>query len=614
MSTKTGSAEFETLLQFLKHNRSFDFTGYKRSTLERRITKRMELVGVRDYTQYIDYLEVQPDEFVELFNTILINVTSFFRDAHAWESLRTEALPGILAARPLDEPIRVWSAGCASGQEAYTIAIMLAEALGIEDFCRRVKIYGTDVDEEALSQARSAVYSENDVQEMPEGLRERYFEISEGRATLRSDVRRCVVFGRHDLVQDAPISRLDLLVCRNVLMYFNADAQQHIASRFHFGLQDTGVLFLGKAEMMITRGNLFEPVNLRSRIFRKAVNADVRDRQIALASALNIEQTTLTGLAVDHTPMAIMVIDAEGRLVAANKRARSYFHLTDRDNGRAFQDLEVSYRPLEVRSRIAEAYENQHTVLMRGVEARLDRKSFVFDVSIIPLGGNPAHGIALCFEDVTHYHALENELQRANSELETAYEELQSANEELETTNEELQSAIEELETTNEELQATNEELETMNEELHSTNEELETINLELSRRTDELNQTQANTNAILGSLRTGLVVLDENGRVRMWNRAASNLWGLREDEAIGERFVSLDIGLPVKELQQAIRASAENGAAPAELVVQATNRRGRPMQTRVVIAPYVNADKRVRGVVLTMDEEHVGGKASDSS
>src|SRR3954447_2541391 len=215
----------DVLLEYLKLQRGFDFTGYKRSTLERRVAKRMEAVGAADYEAYMDHLEVQQDEFAMLFNTILIHVTAFYRDPEAWAYLASDVLPGLLEAKGPDAPIRVWSAGCASGEEAYTAAMVLAEAMGEQAYLERVKIYATDVDDEALDQARHAVYSAKDVESVPEPLLKKYFERSDTRCTVRKDLRRTAIFGRNDLVQDAPISKIDLLLCRNTLMYFNAETQ-----------------------------------------------------------------------------------------------------------------------------------------------------------------------------------------------------------------------------------------------------------------------------------------------------------------------------------------------------------------------------------------------------
>jgi len=196
---------FEELLTVLYQTHNFDFSGYKRSTLVRRVRRRMDLLGLDAFVDYADYLEVHPEEFGPLFNTILINVTTFFRDPPAWEHVEREVIPRILAAKRDGEPIRVWSAGCASGEEAYTLAIILCEALGVDGFRERVKIYATDLDDDALERARRGTYTAKEIAAVPEELQARYFEERSGQWLFRNDLRRSVIFGRHDLAQDAPI-------------------------------------------------------------------------------------------------------------------------------------------------------------------------------------------------------------------------------------------------------------------------------------------------------------------------------------------------------------------------------------------------------------------------
>ncbi len=613
-TSPAADAAFESLLEFVRDERGFDFTGYKRSTLGRRVRRRMSEVAVDDYAAYQAFLEAHPGEFTALFNTILINVTSFFRDPEAWASLAGDFIPRILARKGAGEPIRVWSAGCASGEETYTLAMVLAEALGRERYHQQVKIYATDVDEEALLQARNATYGDGDLEAVPEPLRAQYFEAQGGRWVFRGDLRRGIIFGRHDLVRDAPISHLDLLVSRNALMYFNADIQARIVSRFHFALDQGGYLFLGKAEMLRAHASLFEPANLKARIFAKTPRGNLRDRLLMLGQAGRAENGVarstgamrLRDAALDAQHAAQLVVDGDGLLVLANAAARTLFGLAASDEGRPLHDLTVSYRPVELRSRIDQVRQELRPVQLRNVEYPFtDGEFHSFDVHLSPLldGARVLLGVSITFTDTTPYSRLESELQGANQELETAFEELQSTNEELETTNEELQSTIEELETTNEELQSTNEELETMNEELQSTNEELETINDELYRRTGELNNTNAYMNSILTSLRAGVAVLDRHLAIRVWNRKAEDLWGLRADEVDGHAFQNLDIGLPVERLKGLIRACLDGRSEYEDAMIDAVNRRGRTIHCRVSATPLRGVDREVRGVVLVMEE-----------
>jgi two-component system CheB/CheR fusion protein len=412
MSQAREHAGFERILEYLRQTRGFDFTAYKPTSLSRRVRTRVESLELAEFDDYLDYLRAHPDEFSALFNTILINVTSFFRDAEMWASLRTNVLPEL--AKDV-APIRVWSAGCASGQEAYSAAILLAEALGLDEFRDRVTIYATDVDEEALAESRRAVYTPEQLSDVPPELVTKYFDRNGGELyTCNRDLRRAVVFGRHDLIQDAPISRVDLLICRNTLMYFTSEAQARIMAGFYSSVNPGGHLVLGPAEMLFGHAAMFEPVDLTRRIFRA--------------------------------------------------------------------------------------------------------------------------------------------ISRVNDSV-PQYEEPQST--------------------------------------------------LEALRSTDEeLNSSHAFLEAVFTSLRSAVVVLDRDLRIQVWNAGALDLWGVRAEEAQGNSLFNLDIGLPVGELHQPIRDIVALAVAYRELSLPATNRRGRAIQCRVSVAPLIDSDNSVTGVILLMEEE----------
>ncbi|RBY90828.1 CheR family methyltransferase [Blastococcus sp. TF02A-26] len=601
---------FEALLVYLREQRGFDFTGYKRPSLVRRVRRRMSEVGISGFAEYQDLLEVHPEEFAPLFNTILINVTSFFRDRPAWDHLRDRLLPDLLAGA--GQAIRIWSAGCASGQEAYSLAILLAEALGPEEFRQRVKIYATDVDEEALTQARQAVYSERELTGLSPEQVEAYFQPEGARFAFRKDLRRSVIFGRNDLVQDAPISHVDLLLCRNTLMYFNAETQNRILGRLHFAMNPQGLLFLGKAEMLLSHPQLFAPVDLTRRFFHKRGGGRRASGRVVVPvvpEALVGPESQLARLqqeAILSAPAAQLALDAAGRLAMVNHQAERLLRVDRRDLGRPFQDLEVSYRPAELRGAVAEAAETRRPVWLRGIERHQPgQESVVLDIQVLPLHGEDGGllGTSVVFEDVTRYRRLQAELEYANRQLETAYEELQSTNEELETTNEELQSTVEELETTNEELQSTNEELETMNEELQSMNDELHTTNEDLRASTEEVGALNQFMSGVMSSFHAGVVVVDSDLRVLVWNAAAEELWGLRQDEVQGQYVLNLDIGLPVSELHPLLRRQVSGQAGGHETVeVDAVNRRGRPVRVRVTVSAFTARDGERGGAVVLMD------------
>jgi len=605
------SPDFERLLTHLRDTRGFDFTGYKRATLQRRVAKRMAQAGVTDYTGYFTYLQARPEEFAILFNTILINVTRYFRDRPAWDYLESEILPKIVASKARAEPIRVWCAGVASGEEAYSVAMLLSEALGPSEYRDRTKIYATDVDEDALTQARQGKAEESDLAEVPPHLREKYFEPDGDRYVLKGELRRSIIFGRHDLMQDAPISRIDLLISRNTLMYFEAETQRKILARFHYALTDKGYLFLGKAEMLLNRSALFIPLDPSQRVFTKVAQEGLRERLTVLTQAGNLDapnpaagQARIRDLVADTLPIAHIVVDGGGFVVSVNERARGQFGLVTADVGRPLQDLEISYRPVELRSMIDQAYRTRRPVEARDVQRKLTNAELQFlDVEVVPLldRGPAPLGAGISFTDVSGYNRVYRELERSKQDLETASEELQSTNEELETTNEELQSTVEELETTNEELQSSNAQLEAMNEELESTNTELETINSELQQRSTQLNRVNSFMEQIMANLQLGVAVLDTELRVQLWNKRAEDLWGVNSNETIGKPLLGLNIGLPLADLADPIKTCLNSNDGVQELTVQATNRRGKAFRCRVRCTAAGGLDG-ARSVILLMD------------
>ena len=593
--------EFEKLIEHLRDTRGFDFTGYKRASLLRRVSLRCSELGIDSFRAYLDYLQVHTEEFGALFNKILINVTEFFRDKETWDYLAEKVIPRIAAKTG---EIRVWSTGTSSGEEAYSAAMLLCEALGEESFVDRVKIYATDVDEEALAKARGG-YTAKELASVDDGLRLRYFERQGERFMFRTALRRTIIFGRHDLTQDAPISRLDLLICRNTLIYFMAETQGRILARFHYALNDDGYLFLGRAEMLLTHGALFTPVDVKERIFTKVARLHLQDRLVLLAQSGSKEATNhiarqlrVRELTTEGTPYPQIVVDATGILISANQHARKLFTIPADDFGRALKDLELSYKPVDLRTPIDRINRERRPVSMPSVEiTSREGTSGLYDIHVDPLidDDDSLVGIVLNYVDITHASQLRSELERLGQEL-------QSHKEELETTNEELQSTVEELETTNEELQSTNEELETLNEELESTNAELNSINTDLQLRTREVERLNTLLLAVSGNIEVGAAVLDGGMRVQLWNERAADLWGVRSDEVIGNSFFNLDIGLPAEELRKLIQAGAGGRPLHDELVVTATTRRGREIRCRVIAHAIGDGDQPA-GVVLVMEE-----------
>jgi two-component system CheB/CheR fusion protein len=361
--------------------------------------------------------------------------------------------------------------------------------------------------------------------------------------------------------------------------------------------------------------------DLKRRVFRKVPGATLRDRLMVLTEAgehptgnPESHDELIRNAALEANPGAQIVVDSAGHLMMANSRARALFNLRLDDVTRPFQDLEISYRPLELRSKIQQVYVDRRPSPIYEVEWQSGSGEVVhLEVQILPLieHNQALLGASISFADVTRSRRYKEELEHANQGLEDAYAELQSTNEELETMNEELQSTVEELETTNEELQSTNEELETMNEEMQSTNDELQTIIDELAQRTAELHQLTEFLESIWAGLGGAVAVLDPELRVLVWNHGLEELWGFREAEVQGQPFLDLDIGLPVDQVRPALQVAMTDGNGSQSTVLQATNRRGRTLTYRVTCSPLVGNDKSVRGVIVVVVEKPQGQPAA---
>jgi two-component system, chemotaxis family, CheB/CheR fusion protein len=565
---------FMRLLDKLASEYQFDVREYKEASLARRIRSRMSHVHVDSFADYITYLDRHPDEHVALLNTVLINLTGFFRDAEAWEALRREVVPRLVADAGHSRTIRVWSAGCSTGEEPYSVAMTLAEQLGegARDF--DVKIYGTDIDEGALGAARHGLYRADQVKDVPPHLLEKYFTRDGQMFRFRRDIRRWCIFGRHNVAQDPPLSHIDLVLCRNVLIYFRSDLQDRILPTFSYALREGGVLFLGKSESLLARSRRFVPLILKWRIFQRApLTLDVVvpprplapdvTRSTSARSDVRQNAVRLQGL-IDGLPFGVALVALNDTVLAWNAAAALLFDVaTDAAVGRKFRDLDISYRIEGLRARIEEGKKRHApTRVERVTFARRSGEPVHADISIAPLldEHHEVWAVVVAALNTSDHARLEEDMARIGEQHATAVEELQSTNEELETTNEELQSTNEELETTNEELQSTNEELETTVDELQATNAEFATLNRTLEKRSAELRRLDAFHLGVVNSVEAALIVLDAQLNVVTWNSGAADLWGLRREEALGRPFLTLPIGDFVKVSRPAIEAVVASG------------------------------------------------------
>ncbi len=381
--------ELDIFLEYLKQEQGCDLTIYKQSTLQRRLGVRMRQIGVSSYRQYLNYLKHHPDEINSLLDTIFINFTGFFRDADAWEYLANEVIPKIINRKEAHEPIRIWSASCASGEEAYTLAILLVEALGMEQYLQQVQIYATDVDEAALRQARQHRYTKSEVVGIPPALLNKYFELTPQGYVFNPTLRRRVIFARHNLLEDAPISKLDLLVCRNTLMYFNHEAQVKILVRFHFALNNLGFIFLGKAETLVSRSFLFLPISIKHRIFSKGTKLQSNDvlmlsnkKSPAQKEFLNYEKIWQS--AFETNPIAQLIVSASGRLIGVNNSAKNLLNLSFSDLERPLEQLPLMTQFAELKLKLERALHNRHQVNIKNAQCSTAKELFI-DIHITPI-------------------------------------------------------------------------------------------------------------------------------------------------------------------------------------------------------------------------------------
>jgi two-component system, chemotaxis family, CheB/CheR fusion protein len=619
---------FEEILEKVRELRNFDFRSYKRATLNRRIERRMIERKLKSKADYLAALKKDPHEVDALVSSMLIKVTGFFRDEELWNQLGNKIVPELIAAHRRGDEVRIWSAGCSTGEEAYSLAMIAADAAG--NGRADVKIFGTDVEAASVVQARRGIYPRVAVDGVSKDRLERFFITCPEGFQIRPEIRRSVVFGVNNLVSDAPISHIDLILCRNVFIYLNADLQKRVLSRFHYALRPDGLLVLGKAELIPFASRIYDPVELALRIYRKsgdgARQLAPHERLAALQAdelvvpkvtaeipsqvpAGSLGRAVLDGLA---TPI-VVVVGEDATVVFWNAAAARVWGRSEQDVlGRRLSALGLSGLSSDLvmektqRVRAGKAERDEVEALITRGEGTLAH----FHVEIRRLQAERDNPIVLfTLHDSEPMRVLQAEvlrvsddIQAANEKLKSSNEELRASNEELETTNEELQSANEELQTTNEELQSTNEELETTNEELQSANEELDEINRELARRTEQINLLALYQRTIIRSLTTAVVVLDTTGRVTAWNLAAERLLGLPEGEAVGQTFWTLRIPALSRALVQRIRRSlGDNRALRVDEVDYETPTGGTGNATIVAI-PLIQDGTNV-GTVLLFDD-----------
>lgn len=607
------------ILALLHVRTGHDLRGYRKGTLVRRIHRRMGLVHVHRLKEYAALLRESPDEIKALVRDLIINVTRFFRDPEAWDLLRKDVLVPLFARRP--ESIRAWVPGCATGEEAYSLAMLLVEEAERAQHRVNIQVFATDAMPDVLDRARSGLYPASGLGDIPPERLQRFFAREDDSYRAKPELRELLTFAPQNLLQDPPFSKLDLVSCRNVLIYLEPETQQKLISLLNFALRDEGVLFLGSAETVGRELGLFEPVSKRWRIYRRvgparrglldfplAATAG-RARRGEPASPVVVPRITrLTdemrqALLERYTPAAVL-IDESYRVLNFHGRTDLYLSYPA---GEPTSDALMLVREglrAKLRSAVQQALRQERAVIVHDARARRGETVASVTIEVLPLkgGGEGSRHLLVAFRDepesaaaVPRPPAPEGSTERElEAELRTTRDELHTTIEELEASNEELKASNEEVLSINEELQASNEELETSKEELQSLNEELSTVNSQLQSKVDELEAATNDLSNLLASTEIATIFLDSQFRIRSFTPATNRLFDILPADAgrpihhFAQKFSGGDLTLDAREVLERL--------VPVEREVESTA--GRWYLRRSL--PYRTRDNRIEGVVVT--------------
>jgi len=598
--SKTETNVDEQIFELLENRTGTDFSKYKPSTLMRRIEKRMHILEVKSKKKYLEYIHKKPKELDELFKTVLIGVTEFFRDKEAFNSLKNY-LQKIIDHKSNDKEIRIWSVGTATGEETFTVAILLSEILGDNINKYNVQIFATDIDEKALAKARKGNYSLSSVEKLPRAIVNKYFRRTDSHYEVIKSIRQIVLFSKHDVTTDPPFIRLDLIICRNVLIYFGNALQKEVLPIFHYSLIDDGYLFLGKSENVTPRDELYEKVDSKNKIFQKIpgnyvhsyLSGRLRPKKvnkddIKIEEKTSLKEKPILEQAKDaffkNLPYPFVIVNSEKEILEVKGSIRLFAELKE---GELTVNILKMINPelsLELRALLAKneksnqvevgrfirfhVFDKEHFVrfYVYPVDYRQSRKAcqlIVFE-TIAPdtlqtlVGENVAESDSANQQKVIalqHELAASKEhLQLFTEELESSNEELQSLNEELQSTNEELKSSNEELETSNEELQSTNEELQSSNQELRNSNEELIDKEEELTQSKEELAESENLYRSLARNYPNGTInIVARNYTLKFVDGAELLSLGMNSDALLGRNVLSLYEATEATKLKEAL-------------------------------------------------------------
>jgi two-component system CheB/CheR fusion protein len=618
--------QLSEIYAIIRNQIGHDFSGYKPKTFLRRVQRRMQVTQIKSIEGYVELLRQQPQEVGALFRDLLINVTNFFRDKEAFQSLAEMVIPKLFEGRGADETVRIWVPGCATGEEVFSIGILIREHIDRLTAVPRVQIFATDIDERALSVARAARYPAPLLDDVSAERRSRFFIADGGSYLVSKDVRELCIFSPHSVIRDPPFSRIDLVSCRNLLIYFGGEVQNQVIPVFHYALKPDGCLFLGSAENVSQFGDLFAPLDKHHRIFRRRSDVSPNVRLPIMLNALRPghaaelvpRRAPLGGLAlrqaVDHQVIERfapphVVVNQDGDIVYYSTRTGKYL---EAPGGSPTRQLLASARKslkLDLRTLFREAVESGRSSSRDGIAVEHeDGRVQTLDLTIEPLtdGASSEPLFIVLFSDQGPTLSREEALIRARErgdgsaihserELRETRDRLQSMIEEYETALEELKSSNEELVSVNEEMQSTNEELEASKEELQSVNEELHTVNGELNAKIDELDRSNNDLLNLFESTAVATVFLDKSLVIRSFTPAVAHVFNI----------LPTDRGRPITDLSSRLDLSgfADDIAkvfADHRLIERRAQNIDGTEHYLVRLGPYRNGDHKTEGVVVT--------------
>jgi len=617
----------QEICAILRNQLGHDFSGYKQKTFLRRVQRRMQAARLQSLEGYVERLRQDPKEVSALFRDLLINVTNFFRDAEAFKVLEEKVIPKLFEGRGVEDAVRVWVPGCATGEEVFSIGMLLCEHMATLAPPPRVQIFATDIDERALSVARAGRYPESLLESVSEARRKRFFTYDDGSYVLIKEVRDLCVFSPHSVIRDPPFSRMDLISCRNLLIYLGGEAQSQVIPTFHYALRPGGYLFLGTSENVSHFGDMFTPVDKKQRVFRTRddttspaalplVVSGVRPAMFtpvrrgagqsgvgAIALRQQVESQVLERFAPAH-----VVVSTEGEVVYYSARTGKYLEPSAGAPTRQLLTMARKGLRLDLRTALREAIESDRGVERREVVVENDDERIQrVDLTVEPLGEAVGDerlflvvfedvGPLLSRKDVEIAAGLEEEsAAHLEGELRDTRERLQSLIEEYETALEELKSSNEELVSVNEELQSTNEELEASKEELQSLNEELHTVNAELTGKVDQLDRANNDLTNLFETTRVATLFLDRDLVIRSFTPAVTQIFNLLPTDR-GRPLTDLVGRVSLPTLIEDVGEVFRTGATLERTIG------GTPGATFFLLrlSPYRGNDARVDGVVLT--------------